>query len=309
MNFVTSAAACLLGLIFLPYILHRAVLSLFGDQDLKKKYSAQWALVTGASSGIGKSMARKLASQGLNVVLVALQDPLLDETTRELSAAFPSLTMRKVGVDLGRQGYLEEVQKQTADVNIQIVFCNAGYMLTGFFDSMPLEAQLANLECNAVSAVQITHHFLAQMNRNNLRGCFVYTSSAAAAIVSPFTVLYAATKSFISSFGASLAAEVKELGIDVLVFHPSPVATRFYDKAHKLDMLDMFKKFAVTPDALPDAVFAAIGRTVWQDIGATAVSFRLMMKVVDYNFLSTLLSFIGQYFPDFKKQRAASNTK
>ena len=45
-----------------------------------------------------------------------------------------------------------------------------------------------------------------------------------------YQVLYAATKSFISSFGASLAAEVRELGIDVLVFHPSPVATRFYDK-------------------------------------------------------------------------------
>ena len=50
-------------------------------------------------------------------------------------------------------------------------------------------------------------------------------------------------------------------------------------QAHKLDMLDMFKTFAVSPDALPDVVFAAIGRTVWQDIGATAVGFRLMMKV------------------------------
>lgn len=307
MNLLTNLPTIVLGFIFLPYILHRAALSLCGPQDLKKKYGAQWALVTGASSGIGKSIARKLASQGLNVVLVALQDSLLNDTAAELSAAYPKLTMRKVGVDLGRPGYLEQVQKQTADLKIQVVFCNAGYMLTGFFDSMPLDAQLANLECNSVSAVQITHHFLAEMKRNKLRGCFVYTSSAAAAIVSPFTVLYAATKSFISSFGASLAAEVKDLGIDVLVFHPSPVATRFYDKAHKLDMLDMFKKFAVNPDELPDVVFAAIGRTVWQDIGATAVSFRLMMKVTDYNFLSTLLSFIGQKFPDFKKQRASAN--
>lgn len=59
-----------------------------------------------------------------------------------------------------------------------------------------------------------------------LRGCFVYTSSAAAAIPSPFSVLYAATKSFLSSFGASLAIETKHLGIDVLVFHPSPVSSR-----------------------------------------------------------------------------------
>jgi short-subunit dehydrogenase len=59
-----------------------------------------------------------------------------------------------------------------------------------------------------------------------LRGCVVFTSSAAAAIPSPFSVQYAATKSFISVFGASLAPEVKPYGIDVLVFHPSPVASR-----------------------------------------------------------------------------------
>ena len=63
-----------------------------------------------------------------------------------------------------------------------------------------------------------------------LKGCFVYTSSAAACIVSPFSVLYSATKAFLSAFGAGLASEVKHQGIDVLVFHPSPVATHFYDK-------------------------------------------------------------------------------
>lgn len=118
----------------------------------------------------------------------------------------------------------------------------------------PLEQQMANLECNAVCAVAITHHFLAKMVRlptaipcmvidlindkaklklftlfqvaKKLKGCIVFTSSAAAAIASPFTALYAATKSFISSFGASLAVEVRHHGIDVLVFHPSPVNTR-----------------------------------------------------------------------------------
>lgn len=94
------------------------------------------------------------------------------------------------------------------------------------------------------------------------RGCFVYTSSAAAMIPNPFSVLYASTKSFLSSFGASLAAEVRPFGIDVLVFHPSPVASRFYDRAHKLDALEFFKKLAVDPEDLPDTVFASIGRLV-----------------------------------------------
>jgi hypothetical protein len=53
----------------------------------------------------------------------------------------------------------------------------------------------------------------------------------------------------------------------------------FYDNAHKLDALDFFKRFAVAPDELPDAVFASIGRTVFRDIGPTALGFRLVMKV------------------------------
>ena len=60
---------------------------------------------------------------------------------------------------------------------------------------------------------------------------------------------------------------------------PTPRLHRFYDKAHKIDMLDFFKQFAVSPDDLPDTVFASIGRTVWRDIGPTAISFRVLMKV------------------------------
>lgn len=57
------------------------------------------------------------------------------------------------------------------------------------------------------------------------------------------------------------------------------ISCRFYDKAHKIDMLDFFKQFAVSPDDLPDTVFASVGRTIWRDIGPTALSFRVMMKV------------------------------
>jgi len=84
--------------------------------------------------------------------------------------------------------------------------------------------------------LSLSYHRLSLLTlqtAKQLRGCFVYTSSAAACIVSPFTVLYAATKAFLSAFGAGLAAEVRHKGIDVLVFHPSPVATRFYDKVRR----------------------------------------------------------------------------
>lgn len=298
-----TVASWALALIFLGYFIpHIIVAWFYKTKNLKKAYDAQWALVTGASSGIGKSIATKLAGQGLNVVLVALGDDLLDATHKELSERYPRVTFRKVGVNLGQPGgYLDTVAQATADIDIQVVFCNAGYVLTGFFVDVPAEKHMANLECNAVSAVQITHLLLSRMRAKKLRGCFVYTSSAAAMIPNPFSVLYASTKSFLSAFGASLAAEVRPYGIDVLVFHPSPVATRFYDKAHKLDAMEFFKKFAVQPDELPDTVFASIGRVVWRDVGPTAICFRLLMKIMDYNLMAWATAVFAPFMADFKR--------
>ena len=102
-------------------------------------------------------------------------------------------------------------------------------------------------------------------------------------------------------FGASLAAEVKSHGIEVLVFHPSPVASRFYENQKKIDMLDFFKKFALSPDAVPDQVLACVGRTVWADLGSATVVFRLLTKIVDFNFLATLLASIAHWMPDYKR--------
>ncbi|CAG9460524.1 unnamed protein product [Pedinophyceae sp. YPF-701] len=299
----TYGALALLSVTFLMYLVPQLFLDLFCSrgQDLRKKYDAKWALVTGASTGIGKSLAMRLADQGLNVVLVALDQPVFDETFEEIQEAYPKQKFKKVATNLGAPGYMDDIRGATQRLDVQLVFNNAGYMLTGFFFDSPLDAQAANMECNATAAMQISHYFVGKMVARGVPGCVVFTSSAAAAMPSPFTVLYAATKSFLSSFGASLAAEVKSKGIDVCVIHPSPVASRFYDKAHKLDMLDFFKGFAVDPDSLPDIILGSVGRTVWRDIGATAVFFRLMMKVFDYNFLATLTANIAHTMADYKR--------
>lgn len=292
----------LVGFFFLGYFIPHLFVALFyKTKNLKKAYNASWGLVTGGSSGIGKSIAKRLASQGLNVVLVALDDDLLEETYRDLKESYPDVVFRKVGVNLGKPGYLPIIAEKTEDIDVQCVFLNAGYVVTGFFDSHSIDKHMANLECNATSAVQITHLMLQRMLAKKLKGCLVYTSSAAAAIPNPFSVLYASTKSFISSFGASLAAEVRSEGIDVLVVHPSPVATRFYDKAHKLGALEFFKKLAVTPDDLPDVIFSSIGHLIWRDIGPTAIGFRVLMKVLDYNLFAFIIAVTARFTGDFKK--------
>lgn len=141
-----------------------------------------------------------------------------------------------------------------------------------------------------------------------MKGCVVFTSSPAGAMPCPFSAMYAATKSFLSSFGASIAGEVRSLGIDVLVFHPSPIASRFYDNQKKIDMLEFFKGFASSPDELPEKVLACIGRTIWADLGITASAFRLIPKIMDFNALTTLTALTAHTLPDFKRHAKKKQT-
>jgi short-subunit dehydrogenase len=94
---------------------------------------------------------------------------------------------------------------------------------------------------------------------------------------------------------------VKSRGIDVCAVHPSPVASNFYDKAHKLDALAFFQKFAVTPDQLPKEMLRPIGRIVWYDIGFVAIAFRNLLKMFDYGFFATLISWTAHTMGDYKK--------
>lgn len=296
-------ALALLSLNVGGYFLLQGYVSLFRSQDLKKKYNAKWAVVTGASSGIGKSLTQKLASQGINVVLVALQEPLLDATFEEIKAAFSGVSFRKVGVNLGKRetGYMQTIVQATQDIDVSLLFNNAGYIVTGFFDKTTLDAQMCNMECNACAAAMLTHHFVKQMLDKQLKGAVVFTSSAAAMMPAPFSVMYGSTKAFVSAFAASIAAEVKSRGIDVVAVHPSPVASNFYDKTHKLGAIEFFKQFSVKPDELPDAIFASIGRSVLRDLGAVCNIFRLLNKLMDANMLATITALTAHTMDDYKK--------
>merc|ERR1712216_135543 len=180
---IATRVLALYGLVALgTYAMPKLFVQMMPAQNLRKKYGATWALVTGGSTGIGRSLAEALLDQGLNVAIAALDDEALVETTKALRERHGAKReVRAIAVNLGDRsgGYVDVIARAMEDVDVQCVFNNAGFMLTGFFDKQPLEKLNANHECNATSAMRITHVFVTRMLEKKLRGCVVFTSSAA----------------------------------------------------------------------------------------------------------------------------------
>ena len=258
------------------------------------------------SSGIGRAISEKLASQGINVIIVAVADDLLPNATSELRRDYPALEFIPVGVDLSKPGYMEAVATATEGKDVQLLFCNAGFMKTGFFADVPLGLWRANSAVNVGCHVDLAHEYINRMIRSNKKGAVIFTSSPASMLPSPFSTMYGATKAFATEFAAGLAAEVRSSGVDVCVIHPSPVASRFYDKAHKIDEINFFKGTATTPAHLVERVFAVVGRLVVCNQGYYPACVSLVLKVCDWTFMVELISRIIHLTPSFQQVHAGN---
>jgi len=284
----------------IPFLLQAFVWN--KEQNLKIKYNSTWALVTGGSSGIGRALVEKLAAQGLNVVIMALDDDLLKNFHQTISTKYPALEFRAVGCDMGTEGYMDKLKKATDDIPVNLVFNNAGYVLIGLFADTELERNLKNIECNMLSAVKITHHFVNRMLTNKMKGAVTFTASSSAYVAAPTTSMYVSTKSFLIGFACSLAAEVFKDGIDVMVINPSPVDTNFYkaQNINKHGTLAFFGKIAQPPTVIASTILSSVGRGgPVREQGGITFGVKLLVKVLDYNFLAWLYNFIIPLTPEY----------
>ncbi|KAL3807859.1 hypothetical protein ACHAXA_002585 [Cyclostephanos tholiformis] len=258
--------------------------------NLRDRYpGASWALVTGAGSGIGRAISYKLASQGLNVVLVSLDDDHLRNTAKSLREMHPRLQFRSVGCNfVPGTDYLEKIVDATNDIDVRCVFNNAGFIVTGFVDQAPLHKILCNVECNATASFAVAHHFLGKLVSNGRTGCIVFTSSVAGFVPTPFAASYAATKAFVSQLACSLHIEVKGLGIDVCAVD------------HKIELMEQAQKSAVGPELLPDEILRSIGCCALRDLGAMAWGTRMGTFFIPYNFFTELFTIAAPYLNDYK---------
>jgi uncharacterized protein len=198
---------------------------------LRERYG-EWALVTGASAGIGAAFARALAREGLSCVLTARREDRLRELAAELESRHGVKT-RVLAVDLAEPGGAEALLRGASDLEIAVLVNNAGFGGAGRFDKLAPERLRAMVELNCVAPVVLTRALLPAMHARG-RGAVILTGSVAGCQPLPLHALYSATKTFDNLLGEALWAEFRGTGVDVLSVLPGPTETEFQEIAKEL---------------------------------------------------------------------------
>ncbi len=174
-----------------------------------------WALVVGASDGLGALFAERLARDGVDVVLVARRKQLLDEVSAGIGERTAAAT-RTLAVDLTEPDAAQKIIDATADLEIgMLVYCAGGDPNYEPFLANPVSVSEALLQRNCLVLLRLAHHYAAPMV-NRQRGGIVVFSSGAALAGGPNMVAYGATKAFDMVFAEALWTELHDKGIDVL---------------------------------------------------------------------------------------------
>ncbi len=200
-------------------------------QSLRERYG-EWAIVTGASAGIGAEFARALAKDGVSCVLSARRSERLAELARELEQRHGVAT-RCVACDLATASGVDVLLAATADLDVAILVNNAGIGYSGRFDKQDAERLLEMVQLNCATPVALTAALLPKMQARRL-GAVIFTGSVAGCQPLPLHALYSATKSFDNLLAESLWGENVGTGVDVLVLQPGSTETEFQEVAGEI---------------------------------------------------------------------------
>ena len=198
-------------------------------QRLKNKYGS-WALVTGASSGIGRELAGRLAEAGINLVLTARRVSLLKDLAGDLQARYEVETF-VIETDLTKQESIYALIKAVENKDVGLLVAAAGFGTSGLLIKSPLQEELDMLQVNCAALLTLTHYF-AKKFADRQRGGIILMSSMLGFHGAPFAAHYAATKAYVQSLGEALSVELRKYGVDVLAAAPGPVQSGFADRAN-----------------------------------------------------------------------------
>ena len=179
-----------------------------------KRYGP-WALVAGASDGVGAAYARAMAERGINVVLIARRQQVLDEVAETIRAATGAAT-RTLAVDLAAAGAMAEIADATADLEIgMLMYCAGADPAYQPFLASSIDSALSLVQRNCTVPMQLCHHFAPAMAARGLGG-IVLVGSGAGLVGGPNMVAYGATKAFGMVMAEALWSELHDSGVDVL---------------------------------------------------------------------------------------------
>ncbi len=212
-----------------------------------------WAVVTGASDGIGREMAICLAEARLNLVLVARRGVLLEALAAELSQAHGVRTV-VVATDLGLQAGMDVLLASTDALDIGLLVASAGFGTSGPFIDAPIEAEMSMIDVNCRAVAALSHAFARRFALQR-RGGLVLMSSLVAFQGVPRAANYAATKAFVQAFAEGLRAELSPFGVDVVASAPGPVHSGFAARA------SMTMSMAVSSRVVARQTLKGLGRT------------------------------------------------
>lgn len=217
-------------------------------------YKGKVALVTGASTGIGKAYATELAAKGSHVIVVARSKDKLETLAKDLSSKY-GIKAYALPADLSKPGAAQLLAEQIAELglNVNILINNAGFGTHGRFEEISSDREQEMISLNVASLVDMTHQFLPYMQQQK-NGIIVNVASLGSFQSIPYMATYAATKAFVLSFTESIFAENRHLGVRILALCPGTTKTEFFDVIGTTDM----PAINGTPESVVKAGFRGI---------------------------------------------------
>ena len=204
---------------------------------LDRKRFGPWALITGASSGIGKEFARQIAASGIHVALVGRRESLLRTVGAECTQAF-GVERRIIPLDLSEPDFLPVLADATRDLDIGLVVSNAGTGNPGKFLKLDRQLLQENLRLSTMAHLDIAHHFGQKLTERR-RGGIILAGAMGAENGVPYMANDGAAKAYVHSLGEALHYEFKPLGVYVTV-----LAAGFTNTA-------VLEKFGLDPKTMP----------------------------------------------------------
>lgn len=199
------------------------------------------ALITGASSGIGKELARIHAEKGGDVIIVARRSDKLIELKAELEEKY-KVNVKAIVKDLSTPGSAAELYNEVKEAGLKVDYLmnNAGFGLRGKFHELPLERQSQMIHLNMTSLTELMYLFLQEMTDRN-SGKILNTSSTASYMPGPLQAIYYATKSYVTFLSNAVAEELHDTNITVTALMPGATETEFA-KTSGMDKTSLFNK-------------------------------------------------------------------